>query len=66
MTINAQGTRLAAIVGYGKAIKFWNLDSGQLLAEYTGYRISDIAFSLDGRSLASGGYDGTVRIWPVP
>lgn len=68
ITINPQGTRVAAIVGKQRAIKIWNLETGALLAEYTGHTdwVSDIVFSPNQDLLASGGDDGTIRIWPVP
>ena len=71
MIINPQGTRVAITTGfYGGSIKIWDLRSGALVTDYTAptefnYRTS-IAFSPDGHSLASGGDDGTIRIWPVP
>jgi WD40 repeat protein len=66
VAVNPQGTRLAAISGNVATI--WKLDTGQLIARYSGHTepIRALAFRPDGRSLATGGQDGTVRVWAVP
>ena len=48
-------------------IVLWNLKTMQRRATLTGHRgqINHIAFSRDGKTLVSGGTDGTVRYWDM-
>ena len=50
-----------------KVIHLWNAHSGELLRTLTGHvgYIYSIAFSPDGRTLTSGGRDGTMLLWEM-
>ena len=48
-------------------MKLWDVESGEeirTLAGRVGY-VLGVAFSIDGKTLASGSYDGTVKLWWV-
>ncbi|MCR9198790.1 MAG: serine/threonine-protein kinase [Planctomycetaceae bacterium] len=51
----------------GRAVRIWSLADGTELLTLTGHddRVESVDFSADGRQLASGSLDGSVRIWDI-
>ncbi len=52
---------------YGGAIKLWNIDNGKLLGtlEGQGNKFSPLVFSADGKTLASGSLNSTIKLWQI-
>jgi len=48
-------------------VQLWDVTTGQVVATITGHGrgVSKVAFSRDGKLLASGGTDNTIKIWDV-
>jgi WD40 repeat protein len=59
------GRLLAA--GEGLNIRLWDAVSGKELRHWQGHvgHVTALAFSSDGKTLASGGYDHRIRLWSV-
>ncbi len=49
-------------------IRFWNPETGKEVRPPTGHRVGvlSVSFATDGKCIASGSKDGTVRIWEWP
>jgi WD40 repeat protein len=53
--------------GVDHVIRLWDAASGQVVRELKGHTdmVYALAFSADGRTLVSGGWDGAIRVWDV-
>jgi WD40 repeat protein len=48
-------------------VQLWGVDTGKVLRRYEGHThaINAVAFSSDGKYIASGGLDESIRLWPA-
>jgi WD40 repeat protein len=75
VAVSADGRR-ALSGGHDGTVRVWDLGTGEPLHTLTGHvptasdgrdyvRVSTVAVSADGRRAASGGHEGTVRVWDL-
>lgn len=62
VAFSPDGTRLAAAGSGDHAIKLWNVVTGEELLAIPGIGQYSVAFSADGKFLASGGF-GQIKVW---
>ena len=65
---SADGTRLvtaSGVVGLGGVAAIWNVEDGSMVRRFPGHRdlLFDAELSPDGKTLATCGYDRTIRLW---
>lgn len=65
VVFSPDGTTLASGGHAGKSIKIWDRSTGKEQRTFTGHQayITDVAFSPDGKTLASSAADKTIKIW---
>ncbi|MEQ8788052.1 MAG: hypothetical protein RIC55_17220 [Pirellulaceae bacterium] len=59
------GKKMLALGGYDRNVTLWSAETGKLILALTGHTdaVNAVDFSSDGKSLATGSRDNTVKIW---
>ena len=67
IAFSADGKSMATAGGFRKTVDLWDVGTGQHIVALTGHRQSTfgVSFSPDGKILASGSSDGTVKLWSI-
>lgn len=60
-----EGGYLLVSCSYDRTVRLWNPETGQLLDTLPEYYAMSVDFSPDGKSIAVGTFDDTVRIWDL-
>ena len=68
VAFSPDGSKIAAVRNVEDfAVYLWNIATGAQLVKFYGHsgQINSIAFSTDGKTLATGSSDGTVLLWDI-